>query len=114
MPFGLGLGILFLALYHGRAANKFGLLTGQIVAVDTTALHTWWSPRRLVLVVLAAIWRPLMFASVDEEVAAARGVPVRVLGPLFMALSVVPSRSRYRSWAPCSCWLCSWSPQPPR
>ena len=34
MPFGLGLGILFLALYPGRASNRFGLLTGQIVAVD--------------------------------------------------------------------------------
>ncbi|MCL2468065.1 MAG: metal ABC transporter permease, partial [Micrococcales bacterium] len=34
MPFGLGLGVLFLALYSGRSANKFGLLTGQIVAVD--------------------------------------------------------------------------------
>jgi zinc/manganese transport system permease protein len=86
MPFGLGLGILFLALYHGRAANKFGLLTGQIVAVDTTALHTLVITSGLVLLVLAAIWRPLMFASVDEDVAAARGVPVRVLGPLFMAL----------------------------
>jgi zinc/manganese transport system permease protein len=37
-------------------------------------------------VVLAAIWRPLMFASVDPEVATARGVPVRILGPLFMIL----------------------------
>ena len=34
MPFGLGIGILALALYEGRAANKFGLLTGQIIAVD--------------------------------------------------------------------------------
>ena len=38
MPFGLGLGVLFLSLYKGRAANKFGLLTGQIVAVDTRQL----------------------------------------------------------------------------
>ena len=38
MPFGLGLGVLFLALYPGRAANKFGLLTGQIVAVDDPQL----------------------------------------------------------------------------
>jgi zinc/manganese transport system permease protein len=38
MPFGLGLGILFLALYNGRTANKFGLLTGQIVAVDSARL----------------------------------------------------------------------------
>ena len=38
MPFGLGLGILCLSLYSGRAANKFGLLTGQIVAVDNPRL----------------------------------------------------------------------------
>ena len=38
MPFGLGLGILFLALYPGRGANKFGLLTGQIIAVDDPQL----------------------------------------------------------------------------
>jgi zinc/manganese transport system permease protein len=86
MPFGLGLGILFLALYHGRAANKFGLLTGQIVAVDTTGLRTLAITAVVVLAVLAVIWRPLMFASLDEEVAAARGVPVRLLGPLFMVL----------------------------
>ncbi len=35
MPFGLGLGILFLSLYPGRSANRFGLLTGQIVSVDS-------------------------------------------------------------------------------
>lgn len=86
MPFGLGLGILFLALYQGRAANKFGLLTGQIVAVDTTSLATLAITAAVVLAVMAAIWRPLMFASVDPDVAAARGVPVRLLGPLFMAL----------------------------
>ena len=40
MPFGLGLGILFLSLYQGRSANKFGLLTGQIVSVDVDQLHT--------------------------------------------------------------------------
>jgi zinc/manganese transport system permease protein len=86
MPFGLGLGIVCLALYQGRAANKFGLLTGQIVAVDTTALRSLLVTSVLVLAMLAAIWRPLMFASVDEDVAAARGVPVRLLGPVFMAL----------------------------
>jgi zinc/manganese transport system permease protein len=86
MPFGLGLGILFLALYHGRAANKFGLLTGQIVAINDTSLSVLVVTSIGVLVVLAAIWRPLMFASVDPEVATARGVPVRILGPLFMIL----------------------------
>lgn len=86
MPFGLGLGILFLSLYQGRAANKFGLLTGQIVAVGSTNLRALVITALLVLVVLVCIWRPLMFASVDTEVAAARGVPIRLLGLLFMVL----------------------------
>ena len=86
MPFGLGLGILFLALYKGRAANKFGLLTGQIVSVDDTALTSLIVTGLLVLTVLLLIWRPLMFASVDPDVAVARGVPVGALSPLFMVL----------------------------
>lgn len=86
MPFGLGLGILFLSLYDGRAANKFGLLTGQIVAVDAARLTEMVVTTVLVLAVLAVIWRPLMFASLDPEVATARGVPIKVLGPAFMVL----------------------------
>src|SRR5439155_5814651 len=38
LAFGLGLGVLMLALYQGRAANKFGLLIGSIVSVDSTNL----------------------------------------------------------------------------
>jgi zinc/manganese transport system permease protein len=86
MPFGLGLGVLFLALYKGRAANKFGLLTGQIVAVDTPQLSWLVGTSAIVLVGLVLIWRPLTFASTDPELAAARGVPVAVLSPLFMLL----------------------------
>ena len=41
MPFGLGLGILFLSLYQGRSANKFSLLTGQIVSVDGDRHDRW-------------------------------------------------------------------------
>src|ERR687887_1263826 len=79
MPFGLGLGVLFLALYKGRAANKFGLLTGQIVAVDTPQMAWLLGTSAVVLVVLLVIWRPLAFASSDPDVAEARGVPVRSL-----------------------------------
>ena len=86
MPFGLGLGILFLALYEGRAANKFGLLTGQIVSVDTVQLQALAGTAVLVMIALAAIWRPLSFASVDPEMAEARGVPVRGLAIGFMVL----------------------------
>jgi zinc/manganese transport system permease protein len=84
MPFGLGLGILFLSLYHGRTANKFGLLTGQIVAIDNTSLTALLVTSLAVLGVLAVVWRPLMFASVDAEMAEARGVPVGLLHAGFM------------------------------
>ncbi|MFG1688753.1 metal ABC transporter permease [Nonomuraea sp. NPDC049269] len=83
MPFGLGLGVLFLALYKGRAANKFGLLTGQIVAVDTPQMAWLIGTSAVALIALAVVWRPMVFASVDPEVAAARGVPVRALSPVF-------------------------------
>ncbi|OUE23703.1 metal ABC transporter permease [Clavibacter michiganensis] len=86
MPFGLGLGILFLALYDGRASNKFGLLTGQIVSVDNPQLGYLVAISAVVIVGLAVVWRPLMFASVDPDVAAARGVPVRTLSIVFMIL----------------------------
>ena len=86
MPAGLGLGILALALYEGRAANKFGLLTGQIVAVDDPQLMWLVLICIAVLISLLLIWRPLTFASLDPEVAAARGVPTRALSIVFMLL----------------------------
>ena len=86
MPFGLGLGILFLALYPGRSANKFGLLTGQIISVDVPQLGLLIAISVLVLVVLLAVWRPLSFDSLDPDVAAARGVPSRTLSLVFMVL----------------------------
>jgi len=86
MPFGLGLGILCLALYPGRASTKFGLLTGQIVAVDDPKLGALAAVSGIVVLGLLVMWRPLSFASLDPEVAAARGVPVRGLSIAFMLL----------------------------
>jgi len=86
MPAGLGLGILFLALYPGRSANQFGLLTGQLVAVDFADLGLLVGISIAVLVVLVVVWRPLSFDSLDPEVAAARGVPSRTLALAFMLL----------------------------
>lgn len=86
MPFGLGLGVLFLALYEGRAANKFGLLTGQVVSVDTVQLGWLVGVSVVVLTGLALIWRPLTFISADPEVAAARGLPAGLLSVVFTLL----------------------------
>lgn len=86
MPFGLGLGILFLALYPGRSGNKFSLLTGQIVSVSNPDLGWLIGISLVVLVALVLIWNPLTFDSLDPEPAAARGVPTRVLSIGFMLL----------------------------
>lgn len=86
MPFGLGLGILFLALYPGRSANKFGLLTGQIISVDDPQLGILIAISIVVMVALLLMWRPLTFDSLDADVAAARGVPTQAVSLVFMVL----------------------------
>lgn len=86
MAFGLGLAVLFIHLYPGRAGTSFALLTGQIVGVGYSGLLLLSVVAALVMVVLAASYRPLLFATADPEVAAARGVPVRALGIVFAAL----------------------------
>ena len=86
MPFGLGLGILFLSLYNGRAAGRFSLLTGQIVSVQSAQLGWLAGICGLVLVGLLLIWRPLRFDSLDPQAAAARGVPVVGVSFAFMLL----------------------------
>ncbi|HEU5471808.1 MAG TPA: metal ABC transporter permease [Actinophytocola sp.] len=86
LAFGLGLGVLLLWFYRGRATNKFGLLFGQVINVNSVSLVQMAVCTVLVLGVLALLYRPLLFASVDPEVALARGVRVRVLTPVFAVL----------------------------
>lgn len=86
MPFGLGLGILFLSLYDGRSANRFSLLTGQIVSVQSGELGWLIGISAFVLIALLLIWRPLRFDSLDPQAAAARGVPTTAVSLGFMLL----------------------------
>jgi len=86
MPFGLGLGILFLSLYDGRSASSFSLLTGQIVSVQTGQLGWLVAIGAVVLLGLLLIWRPLRFDSLDPQSAAARGVPTTAVSLGFMLL----------------------------
>ncbi|QWF81475.1 metal ABC transporter permease [Amycolatopsis sp. CA-230715] len=86
LSFGLGVGVLLLTFYDGRTANKFGLLIGQIVAIDPGDLTVLIIASVVVIVALALIYRPLLFASVDPAVAVARGVPTRLLTLVFAVL----------------------------
>lgn len=86
MPFGLGIGILFLALHPGRSATDFDLLTGQIGSVDDDQLGLLVVISIVVIVGLLVLWRPLSFASSDADVARAKGLPIRAISVGFMIL----------------------------
>ncbi|MEZ5210376.1 metal ABC transporter permease [Gordonia sp. (in: high G+C Gram-positive bacteria)] len=85
MAFGLGLGVLFLHL-HGRTGTGFALLTGQVVSVGSGGLLAVAVTAAVVVAVLAVIYRPLLFASLDPRVATASGVPMRGLSVVFAVL----------------------------
>ncbi|SFT43046.1 zinc/manganese transport system permease protein [Actinopolyspora lacussalsi subsp. righensis] len=86
LSFGLGLGVLLLWMNPERASNKFTLLVGQIVGVSSADVTLLGVAALVVLLVTALLYRPLLFASVDSEVAAARGVPTGLLTPVFALL----------------------------
>jgi zinc/manganese transport system permease protein len=87
----LGLGVFFLTVYttSRSAANGnagVSVLFGSIFGLSTSQAVTAAAIAAVVCVVTVIIARPLLFASIDEAVAAARGVPVRLLGFGFLAL----------------------------
>ncbi len=86
MAASLGLGSLFISLYTGNAQNAYGILFGQIFGITSGAVWITVLTSVVVLALLAAIYRPLLFASLDEEVAQARGIRVGALAIGFMLL----------------------------
>jgi zinc/manganese transport system permease protein len=84
--FGLGLGLLFLQLYSGQAENAYAILFGAVLGISDSDVTTILVTAVVTLVLLAAIARPLLFASLDPDVAQARGVPVRALSIGFLVL----------------------------
>jgi zinc/manganese transport system permease protein len=81
--------MLFVTLYHGFLNGVNALLFGTFLGVTDREVRTLAVVAVPVLGMLAAIGRPLLFASIDPAVAAARGVPVRALGMLFLVLAGV-------------------------
>lgn len=86
LAFGLGLGVLMLAFYSGRASNKFGLLIGSIVSITAEDLAVLATTAALLIAAIAVLYRPLLFASTDPDVAVARGVRVPQLSIVFAVL----------------------------
>ncbi|MGO9198429.1 MAG: metal ABC transporter permease [Acidimicrobiales bacterium] len=86
LMFALGLGYLFINLYSGNSADVYSILFGQIFGIDASDVIATLVVGVLIVGLIGTIYRPLLFASVDPEVAEARRVPVRALAIVFMTL----------------------------
>jgi zinc/manganese transport system permease protein len=84
--FALGLGFLFVSLYHGLLSGLGALLFGTFLGITDAQVLTLLGISAAVVLVLGAIARPLLFASVDADVAQASGVPVGALSTGFLLL----------------------------
>jgi zinc/manganese transport system permease protein len=86
---GLGLGVLLLSHYQGYATAATNILFGDIFGVSTSAILLLVGLAVIVAISMVTIYRPLLFASVDPELARARGVKTRLLGFVFLLLLAV-------------------------
>jgi len=94
LAFGLGLGYLFFSLYQGYATEALNLLFGNILGVSVTQLRNLVIVGAVVLLGLGLLYRPLFFSSVDPEIAAARGVPLRALSvAIFLLLALTTAEA---------------------
>jgi zinc/manganese transport system permease protein len=86
LAFSLGLGLLFFRLYAGTAQGIYGFLFGTILGISDSDVSVTLAVVSVSVVALVIIARPLLFASVDPDVAEARGVDVRRLAIAFLVI----------------------------
>jgi zinc/manganese transport system permease protein len=80
------LGVLFSSMATTSANTVTNVLFGNLLAISSDQLVTFGAFTAVLVVGLAAIARPLLFASINPQVAEAQGVPVRALGVVFMVM----------------------------
>lgn len=85
----LGIGTLFLALYKGFAGQANAILFGNIFGVSSEQILQIAALAGLSLFALAWIARPLLFASVQPDLAEARGIPITLLSTVFLVLLAI-------------------------
>lgn len=85
----LGLGLLFLHFYTSFATRATSLLFGNVFSVDRTTVHTLAMLGMACLLALALMARPLLFATLQPDLAEARGVSIRLVSVLFMAIVAI-------------------------
>jgi zinc/manganese transport system permease protein len=86
LAFMLGLGVLFISLYSGYATEAYSILFGEILGISSTDVLVTAIAGVIILSIVAVVYRPLLFASLDEDVAEAKGLHMHALGIIFMLL----------------------------
>lgn len=89
LSFALGLGVLFLTIYSQFGTNAtvgVNVLFGSILSVTRGDVWVTLGVSGVILLIITLLFRPLLFASIDPEVAVTRGVPVRLLSVIFLIL----------------------------
>jgi zinc/manganese transport system permease protein len=86
LAFMLGLGVLFISLYTGYATEAYSILFGEILGISSIDVLVTAVAGLIILCIVAVVFRPLLFASLDEDVAEAKGLPMHLLGMIFMLL----------------------------
>lgn len=89
LAFMLGLGVLFISLYKGYATEAYSLLFGEILGISASDVVITLVAGLIILLCVTAMYRPLLFTSLDEDVAEAKRVPVLAMNILFMLLLAV-------------------------
>jgi zinc/manganese transport system permease protein len=82
----LAAGFLFVSLHGGVLGDLENLLFGEVLGVSDAQVLTLLAVAAASVLALGALARPLLFASVDADVAGARGVPVRAVSSAFLLL----------------------------
>jgi len=82
----LGLGVLFISLYTGYATEAYSILFGEILGISATDVLVTAIAALVIMCAVAFVYRPLLFASLDEDVAEAKGLHMHMLGIVFMLL----------------------------
>jgi zinc/manganese transport system permease protein len=82
----LGFGLLFLHYYTAFAVQATMLLFGNVLAIDRPTIAILAGLGVVTLAALAVIMRPLLFATLQPELAEAKGVPLRIVSMSFLAV----------------------------
>ncbi|HEY5152517.1 MAG TPA: metal ABC transporter permease [Candidatus Saccharimonadales bacterium] len=86
LAFMLGLGVLFISLYKGYATEAYSLLFGEILGISGGDVIVTAIAGGLTLIAVAVLYRRLLFTSLDEDVAEAKGVSILGMNMAFMLL----------------------------